>query len=60
MAVQTHPVITSQKRQLKCGQCAKIAHTIKSFPLNFENVWDAESAAFRDCFKSNKTQNNQI
>ena len=28
-----------------------IGHTIRSFPLNFKNVWDAESTAIRGCFR---------
>ena len=51
MAIQTHPIIASQKRQLKCERYGKIGHTIKSCPLNYEIVQDAERAAIRDCFR---------
>ena len=37
--------------KLKCRRCAKIGHTIKSCPLNYETVQDAESAAIRDCLR---------
>ena len=30
MAIQAHPIIALQKRQLKCGSCAKTEHPIKS------------------------------
>ena len=30
--------------------------TIKSLPLKFENVADAESGAMKDCFRRIKTQ----
>ena len=43
MAIQAHPIIASQKRQLKCESCTKIGHMIKSYPLNFKDVRDAES-----------------
>ena len=45
MAIQNHPIIASQKRQLKRGWCTKIGHMIKPCLLNFENVQDAESTA---------------
>ena len=51
MAIQTHPIIASWKRQLKCERCAKMGHTIESCPLNYETVQDADSAAIRDCFR---------
>ena len=38
MALQTHPIIASYKRQLKCGSCAKMGHSTKSYSLNFEIV----------------------
>ena len=49
MAIQTHPFIVSQKRQLTCRRCTKIPHTIKSCPLNFENVWYPVNTAIRVC-----------
>ena len=58
MAMQTNPIITSNKRQLKCGRCTNIGRRIKSCTLNFENVRDIETAAFRDCFRQSKTQHN--
>ena len=48
--MQTHHIIASLKRQLKCGRCTKTGH-IKACTLNYETVKDAESPAFRDCFK---------
>ena len=38
IALQTHPIIASYKRQLKCGSCAEIEHSTKSYSLNFEIV----------------------
>ena len=49
MAIQTHPFIASQKRQLTSRRCTKIGHTIKSCPLNFANVWYPANTAIRDC-----------
>ena len=34
----TDPIITSHRRHIKCGSCAKISHRIKSCPLKFEIV----------------------
>ena len=58
MAIQANPIITPQKRQLKCGGCTTIGRTIKSRPLNFGNVQGSESAAIRDCFRQRKIQYN--
>ena len=51
MAIQTNPIIASQKRQPKGGTCAKTGYKKKSCQLNFENVHVAESTAIRDCFR---------
>ena len=58
MALQTHPIIASQKRQLKCWRCAKRGHTIKLHPLNYETVQDAESAAITKCSTQSTAQYN--
>ena len=55
MAIQTHHIIASQKKQLKWGSCTKTGHPIKPCPLNFEIVQDAKSKATRDCLRWSKT-----
>lgn len=56
MAIQTYPIITSQK----ICETLKYVHPIKSCPLNFEIVRDAKSTAIRDCFRWSKTQHNPM
>ena len=37
--------------ELKCLRCAKMGHAVKSCPLNYKTIQDAESAVIRDCFR---------
>ena len=50
MLVQSHPIIASKRRVLKCKRCEKHGHTIRSCPMNVATVQDAEKTFIDSCY----------
>lgn len=50
MLLQSHPLIASRKKILRCKRCSKHGHTIRSCPMNFSTVLDAEKSFIDSCY----------
>jgi hypothetical protein len=51
MMLQTHPKIATRKRQVQCGRCERLGHTIRSCSLLVSSVLDLEATRVQKCFK---------
>lgn len=50
MLVQSHPIIASKRKVLKCNRCDKYGHTVRSCPMNVATVQDEEKSFINSLF----------
>ena len=51
MLVQSHPLIASKKKLLKCSVCKKPGHTIRSCPTRYSSVLNEEKSYIESCYE---------
>ena len=50
MLVQSHPLIASKKKILKCNECEKYGHTVRSCPKKCSDVMTEEKSIIESCY----------
>ena len=50
MLIQSHPIVASKRKLLKCKRCEKYGHTIRSCPLNVASVEESERSFIESCY----------